>query len=184
MPWFKKRSKNPERVITDTSPNGVYSGLRQLVLTTKSADLGITPSAEAPAWGVLMESRLESGSMTLVAIADGSTSLYLSNGGGFIGAQGYESVRRANTAWLTQVNQYLEHLKTCETFPVPEPAHTVFYVLTDSGILCGGALENDLGYGRHPLSPVFHAGHEVITQLRLASEASDAQQLAGPEEKQ
>jgi hypothetical protein len=61
-------------------------------------------------------------------------------------------------------------LKTSESFPIPEPAHTIFYVLTDSGILTGGALENDLGFGRHPLSPLFHAGHEVITQLRLVSD--------------
>jgi hypothetical protein len=61
-------------------------------------------------------------------------------------------------------------LKRCETCPIPEPAHTVFYVLTDSGILTGGALENDLGHGRHALSPLFHAGHEVISQLRLISD--------------
>ena len=52
-----------------------------------------------------------------------------------------------------------------------EPAHTVFYVLTDSGILTDNALEDDLGYNRHPLSALFHAGHEVITQLRLMSES-------------
>jgi len=89
MPWYRKKT----RVSSDTSPNGVYSGL------------------------------------------------------------------------------LLAHLKPTASFPIPEPAHTVFYVLTDSGILEGGALENDLGYGRHPLSPLFHAGHEVISQLRLTSEA-------------
>lgn len=30
--------------------------------------------------------------------------------------------------------------------------------------------EEDLGYGRHRLSPVFHAGHAVITAIRELSE--------------
>ena len=108
---------------------------------------------------------------TLFALADGTTSLYLSNGGGVIGGQGHETVRTANASFINQANHSLEHLKPTDMFPIPEPAHTVFYVLTDSGILTGGALENDLGYDRHPLSPLFHAGHELITQLRLVSEA-------------
>jgi hypothetical protein len=121
-----------------------------------------------------METGCDTATVTLFALSDGTTSLYLSNGGGVIGGQGHEAVVRANEAFLDQVNNSLQHLKRCETFPIPEPAYTLFYVLTDSGILCGGALENDLRYGRHPLSPVFHAGHEVITQLRLISEATDA----------
>src|SRR5437764_5181818 len=113
MPWFKKRSDTPATLATDTSPNGVYSGLRQQALVRKSADIGITPSAESPAWGVLMEARYESVTMTLMALADGSTSMYLSNGGGVIGGQGHEAVRRANAAFLNQANQSLSHLKGC-----------------------------------------------------------------------
>jgi hypothetical protein len=108
---------------------------------------------------------------TLFALADGTTSLYLSNGGGVIGGHGHGSVRAANASFIDQANHSLEHLKPSASFPIPEPAHTVFYVLTDAGILTGGALENDLGNGGHPLSPLFHAGHKVITQLRLISEA-------------
>ena len=108
---------------------------------------------------------------TLFALADCTTGLYLSNGGDVIGGQGHETVRIANASFINQANHSLEHLTPTGLFPIPQPAHTVFYVLTDSGILTGGALENDLGYGRHPLSPLFHAGHEVITQLRLSSEA-------------
>lgn len=174
MPWFKKRSDTPARVATDTSPNGVYSGLRHQALSANRTEIGIVPAAEALAWGALMETGYDSVTVTLFALSDGTTSFYFSNGGGVIGGQGHEAVRSANEAFLNQANHSLQHLKRCETFPIPEPAHTLFYVLTDSGILCGGALENDLGYGRHPLSPVFHAGHEVITQLRLISEATDA----------
>ena len=118
-----------------------------------------------------METGYDGVTVTLIALSDGTTSLYFSNGGGVIGGQGHEAVRHANAAFLNQANHSLQDLKRCEIFPIPEPAHTVFYVLTDSGILTGGALENDLGYDRHPLSTLFHAGHEAITQLRLVAEA-------------
>jgi len=122
-----------------------------------------------------METGYDSVTVTLVALSDGSTSLYFSNGGGLIGGHSHEDVRRANSAFINQANHSLPDLKPCETFPIPEPAHTVFYVLTDSGILTGGALEDDLGYGRHQLSTLFHAGHEVISQLRMISEAIEGE---------
>lgn len=117
-----------------------------------------------------METGYDGVTVTLFALTDGTTSLYFSNGGGVIGGHAHESVRRANTAFLDQTNHSLGQLAPCERFPIPEMAHTIFYVLTDSGILTGGALEDDLGFGRHPLSPLFHAGHEVISQLRSISD--------------
>jgi len=39
--------------------------------------------------------------------------------------------------------------------------------LTFAGGLTGEAEEQALGENRHRLSPLFYAGHEVITQLRL-----------------
>jgi len=91
--WFNKRSETPARVSTDPSPNGVYSGLRHQALTTNRTEVGITaPSAEAPAWGVLMETGYDSVTVTLLALSDGTTSLYFSNRGGVIGGQGHETV--------------------------------------------------------------------------------------------
>ena len=172
MPWFKKRSETSARVATDSSPNGVYSGLRHQALSTNRTEVGMAaPTTDAPVWGILMETGYDSVTVTLAALSDGSTSLYFSNGGGLIGGHSHEAVRGANSAFINQANLSLSDLKHCETFPIPETAHTVFYVLTDSGIFTGGALEEDLGYGRHQLSALFHACHEVISQLRLISEA-------------
>ena len=174
MPWFKSREKPAELVASDTSPNGVYSGLRENALSITRADAGIpSPSADSPGWGILMETGHGEVTVTLFALADGTTSLYFSNGAGVIGGQAHEAVRRANQEFLSQANKFLRYLKPCQSFPIPEASHTVFYVLTDSGIFTGGALEADLGYGRDPLSPLFHAGHEVISQLRLISEPSE-----------
>jgi hypothetical protein len=164
-------SQKPEPVSTDTSANGVYSGLRHQALSIKRSEIGLETTSEDPAWGVLMETGYDGTTVSLLALADGTTSLYFSNGGGVIGGQAHEEVRRANAAFLSEANHSLKQLKSCTSFPIPEPAHTVFYVFTDSGILTDNALESDLGYNRHPLSPLFHAGHEVITQLRLMSDS-------------
>jgi len=56
------------------------------------------------------------------------------------------------------------------TFPLPRVGRTVFYMLTDSGVLTAEADENDLGEQRHALSPLFYAGQDVITQLLLVSD--------------
>ena len=172
--WFKKRSDNPARLSPNSSPDEVYSALRNQALSTNRTDNGISaPSPAAPGWGILMETGYDVATATLFALIDGTTSLYFSNGGGMLGGQGHEAVRKANAAFINQANRSSQHLKRCETFPLPEAGHTIFYVLTDSGVVTGGAPENDLGYGRHPLSILFHAGHEVISQLRLISEAAE-----------
>jgi len=140
MPWFSKRSKSSPLVATDTSPNGVYSGLRSQALSTNRFDVGVSPAEGALAWGTLMETGYDGATVTLLALADGTTSLYFSSGGGVIGGQAHETVRRANAEFLAQTNHFLAQLVPCETFPIPEADHTVFYVLTDPGILTGGAL--------------------------------------------
>ena len=152
----------------------MYSGLRQQALSTRRSGIGIpAPPPEAPVWGILMETGYPEATATLLALGDGTTSLYLSSGGGVIGGHAHEGVRQANAEFLDAANQHFQHLEPTESFPVPAEGHTLFYVLTDSGVLSGAGLEDDLGFGRHPLSPLFHAGHRVITQLRLISESEE-----------
>src|SRR5262245_979165 len=173
MDQIKHDDKVP-RVSTDTSPDGVYSGLRHQALSVSRIESGIDerPST-APAWGLLMESGYDDATMTLFALADGTTSIYFSNGGGVIGGHGHETVRNANTQLLKQANQDLRLFELRDLFPIPANDHTLFYILTDSGVLSAGGNTDDLGYGRHALSTLFHAAHEVITQLRLISEAGE-----------
>jgi hypothetical protein len=167
-------SSNIPQVGTGGSSGEAYSALRHQALSTRRTEVGIpAPPPEVPVWGILMETGYPEATATLLALSDGTTSLYLSSGGGVIGGHAHQSVRQANAALLQTANRYYQHLKPSESFPVPAAGHTLFYILTDSGVLSGGGLEDDLGHGRHPLSPLFHAGHRVITQLRIISESTD-----------
>jgi len=176
--WLRKvfgNSSNSPQVSSDTSHGGVYSGLRHQALSATRTDFGISPlSPDLPIWGVLMESGYPEGTATLFALSDGTTSLYLSSGGGIIGGQGHENVRQANTKFIKLANEFYESFKPCSSFPIPEAEQAVFYVLTDSGILTESSLEEDFGNNRHLLSPLFYAGQEVITQLRQTTEQQDA----------
>ena len=176
LKWFQRifgKSSNASRALSDTSPGGVYSGLRDQALSTKRTDVGISaPPHDAPVWGVLMETGYPEAIATLFTLSEGTTSLYLSSGGGVIGGHAHENVRRANAVFIKMANQFSQRMMTCESFPTPEAGQTIFYALTDSGILTGGGLEDDLGNERHPMSPLFHAGHAVITQLHQMSESA------------
>ena len=148
-----------------------YLGLRSQVLGSSRATLGIAqPASAAEPWGVLMETGYEKGSATVAALADGTASIYLSNGGGFIGGHRHEAVHRAAVAMVREAVRHVQSMQPTTAFPLPEGGRTVFYVLTDSGVFTGSAAERTLGERRHALAPLFHAGQEVVTQYRLISE--------------
>jgi hypothetical protein len=145
--------------------------MRSQALSIERASAGIPACPpDAPVWGLLMEMGFPNGSATLLAMADGTTSLYYSSGGGVIGGHGHEAVRRANAALLAETSRQVAHLRPTSTYPLPTVGTTSFYARTDSGVLAGSGADEDLGQGRHDLSPLFLAGHAVLTELRLISE--------------
>ena len=157
-----------------SSSDETYRALRRHALSMGRTEAGIAePPSEAPVWGILMETGYPGATATLLALGDGTTSLYLSTGGGVIGGHAHEDVRQANAEFLEMANRHYGHLEPTRSFAVPAEGHTIFYALTDSGVFAGTGLEDDLGFDRHPLSPLFHAGHQVITRLRLISESAD-----------
>ena len=149
-----------------------YLDLRNMALGTTRASLEIAqPWPASEPWGVLMDIGYGDASVTVVAFADGNASVYLSNGGGFIGGFGHESVRSAAIAVVREAGRHLKALKPATTHAIPGDGDTAFHVLTDAGVLTAVAPEQDLGEERHPLSPLFHAGQRVITEYRLIQEA-------------
>jgi hypothetical protein len=130
----------------------------------------LLPTAERPhVWGILIETGYPQAVATLVALADGTTSLYFSNGGGVIGAGAHAIVRSTLPPFFATAEQQIASLAPTVAYPLPDTGHVRFYVRTFGGTLTADALESDLGNMRHALSPLFHAGHAVITAVRKAS---------------
>ena len=156
----------------EPAPDPVMMGLRETVLATKPGDIGLPPAryAQKP-WGVLMETGLEGrGAYTLVVIADGTTSLYFSKGGGIIGLGPHAEVRAASQAMLETAARLQGHAGPTMSTPLPPAGNVYFYFLTASGTLRYQAAEELLGRGKDPMSELFYAGQAVITQIRKVDE--------------
>jgi hypothetical protein len=125
---------------------------------------------EAGVWGLIMETGYPNAVASLVTFIDGTTSMYFSSGGGVIGAGKHAEVREAAKAFIAAANGYTKEFTPTADHPVPPAGRVRFYARTFAGLTYAEAAENDLGEGRHPLSPLFHAGHFVIAHLRQLSE--------------
>lgn len=165
---FAKLFKKAEKPV---APAEVYTGLRNQILNSKPGAGGIEPSTERPnVWGILMETGHPEAVVTLVSLADGTTSLYFSNGGGMIGGGGYETVAQASKSFVIAAESFYQKMMLTDSFPSPDIGRVKFYILTYSGIYTIDIDLNELLDQKHELTPLFYYGHEVITQFRLIQE--------------
>lgn len=147
------------------------AGLRRLVLSTAPADLGLTVDADPErVYGVLMETGYDAAVVTIVSLIDGTTSMYISTGGGTIGAGEHEPVAEATRAFVAMAQLFVGQTEPAAAFALPDLGRVRFQLLTVGGGRTAEAAEDDLGFGRHALSPLFHAGQDVLTEIRLLSE--------------
>src|SRR5215211_1032599 len=101
-------SSGPEQSGADESSDDIYPVLRRQALSIQRTDVDIPePPPEALAWGILMETGYPGGTATLLALGDGTSSLYLSTGGGVVGGHGHQNVREANAEFVEAANGLL-----------------------------------------------------------------------------
>lgn len=150
-----------------TTNKSAFNNLRSQVLTLKPADIGITPTKfKNETWGILMETGYPEGVSSLVVLADGTTSIYLSSGRGYIGyGNQYEVVRVASNKFLLAANKFLNTTKPTHLFPLPSNGYVNFYFLTFHGVRKYSAKEIKLGKGKDSLSSLFHKGHAVVAEI-------------------
>lgn len=150
-------SKNAEEILD----------LRSMFLTRSPRNFGIVPTQDHPrVWAVLMDMGSSEGTTTLLAVVDGTVSLYTSTGGGVIGAGEHPSIRRRAMKFISTAERYFEEFQKTSESPLPAPGRINFYLMTFSGTFTGDFDENALGEGHHKLSKLFYAGHEVISAMR------------------
>jgi hypothetical protein len=150
----------------------VYLGLRNQVLTLDAKTLGV----DAPVFSVLMETGYPEAVATVIAVADGTSSVYFSNGGGIIGAGEYKQVHDAAIKFISVAEKNIEKMSISKDYPLPKKGFTRFYVVTSAGVYSFEALEDDLGNKRSELSNLFFQGHEFMSYIRTADEHRRAEQ--------
>ena len=155
----------------DTTPSQMSDELRSMVLNLKPKDIGLSKeNFPHPVFALVMETGFPEGSFTLSVVADGSTSLYFSSGGGIIGGGEHENVREASGYLLSGAQHFYKKAKKVTDFPRPEPGKVIFYFITFDGVRSYTAKEDDLGNEKDELSDLFFAAHNVITELRKIEE--------------
>ena len=146
----------------------VYLGLRSMVMSIPAEEVSMPEDAEV--FGVIMDTTYPNGTATLVALADGTVSLYTSTGGGVIGGGAHEQIASAGKQLIAAAQSYVAEFERDRPDDLPPVGWTLITARTKSGPLRVTAPEEDFGYRRHPASPVFHAAHAVISELRMLEE--------------
>ena len=146
--------------------------LRAELLNNPPAEAASLVASGTSVWGVLMETGYAQGPVTLLAIGDGTASLYFPTGGGVLGAGAHTPVRAAATALLITADAMKCALSPAKNTDFPGRGRVRFFVLSVNAVLTAEDEEQSLGQGTGPLSAIFHAGQAVISQIRIASDQS------------
>ncbi len=154
------------------SSANVYASLRNLVLEGNRANFGLGPGASpTQPFAVVTDWGSAQGATTMVAIADGSASVYLAGGGGFIGGgQAHESIRNAalKTVELAAAVQPLMH--STKQYPLAQPGQVTFYAVTDAGVFAASVSQDDLAGDRSPFSALAAAAQSILAEYRRLPE--------------
>ncbi len=148
----------------------IYDGLRSMALGVDPESISVPDGEQWSGAAVAaMELGLASGTATIVAIADGTVSMYVSTGGGVIGAGEHAAVRNAADHFRMVVAESRDLLQVSGELPLPVAGQVRFHARKLDGAFSAGAPEALLRTGRHPLAPLYAAGQDLLTEIRLAS---------------
>jgi len=141
----------------------MYLELRGQMLQSKLP--GFEPDAVQ---AVFMDWNIGNGTATVFAAMDGSASVYLSSGGGYIGGgQKYPEIRNAALHAVQIAASLLSQFKSTETIDLPPADDVFFYLKTSRELQLAIAKEADLSAGTDPLADLGAMMQEIITQYRL-----------------
>ena len=128
MSVFRRR-RDPE----DQKLEGVYEGLRSNALAITSRDLAQISSDHPRVLGAVIDIPSSGGFASVVALADGTTSMYTSSGGGTIGAGYHEAVANKTHVLLTTVDRFLEMFPADDRLDLPSADVVQITVITGAG---------------------------------------------------
>jgi hypothetical protein len=142
--------------------------MRQELLTSSAQRMGLT--TERGVWGVLMERGYAKGVATVVALTDGTASMYISTGGSVTGGKRYTPARAAAQTLCQKAADVLAEAQPTKEFPSPAKGRVRFYVLADGGVR---AIERDIlpsrEAGADAAAPLVAAGDALLDALRDAT---------------
>ena len=133
-------------------------------------ELGLVVSPSTQVWGVVIDTSYDVGVATLVAFADGTTSLYYSTGGGILGSPEYGPLAEAGKAMVDLAGTFTNAMSPAEIIELPAIGQVRFTLLTYSRKLTAEVPEDSLVSGEHHLSRLYQSGRDALRQLSVLNE--------------
>jgi hypothetical protein len=118
--------------------------------------------------GVAMEHGVEGGSYLVFGLLDGTASVYLSSGGGFIGGQGKPHIASAARKLVEVARSLAGGWPLSSDHPTPAAGRVRFSIFTPAGVREVEVGEQELMDGKSELGLVFDAAQAIITGYRIA----------------
>lgn len=146
-----------------------YTDMRNMAFSATSVQLGLDSIDQNEVYGIISEMDVDGGSVTVVTFATGDTSLYLSSGGGFIGAGQHDSVQEIVKRYVNNGQKYLEKSTKIEKLDLPKSGMANFNFLTKNGIYSISESLSKLESRKSEFSNLFAELNEVINEIRMKS---------------
>ncbi len=93
-----------------------------------------------------------------------------------VGAGSHDRPAAAARNLAIGVAQNMDQFRKTSDTQAPKSGETKFFVLVDDDVLTASGKVSDFGQNRHKLSPVFHAAHVVIAEVRRLHDMAQQQQ--------
>lgn len=156
------------------SPESMGPELREMAISTPPSKLDFTSDADYPTvYGVVVDWPLGDQVVTVLAMRDGTASLYTTSTFGIIGGGGHATVREAASRLVRSAEHYVKAAQPVDSHPCPPEGTAYYYLLTYSGVR---RLSGDLAaieQGADPTADLFFAAQDEITELRNISDSAD-----------
>ncbi|NQX81408.1 MAG: hypothetical protein HRT66_05370 [Flavobacteriaceae bacterium] len=162
---YKKEKPKTEKT-TEQNP---FMDMRNMAFSAKAEQIGLENITNDKVYGLITEIAMSPGTISVVSFLTGDTSLYLSSGGGFIGAGQHEEVREIVSKKVEGSQMYLSKAKRIEEPKLPNDGMVNFNFITKNGIYSVSENISDLENDKSEFSKLFEDVNEIITQIRLKS---------------
>lgn len=147
--------------------------LRRNVLALQPKDVGLG-SANCPSvWGVMMESGFPQLVVSLVALADGSVSVYMSDGGSIIGCGLHPAARLAAEQLIAVAQPFALRGEPAADTSLPPQGFTYFYLLTSTGLRRMEIPTAELNEDTSELAGLYTAGRHLIDTIEACGAGHD-----------
>lgn len=151
-------------------PDNPYVGLRTQAMNATYEQLGLNLKNDNDIYGMIMDWNMGDVIVTVVAFRTGDASVYLSSGQGFIGGHAHDTVVRAAQRFIAKGPSYLAKAVSSTSTAPADKNKIGFYILTKSGKYYIEDTSDKIENNQSPLSDLFSAANEVITEYRLITD--------------